>query len=266
MQGLDKLRSATTSHLAELYFKGSRSAANKRLRKLLDLDLVHVTIRRLDAENVYAVSPKGRRELSNDGQESPRRIRRPTQLEHVLLINTVRVTLATGLEDIGGELAGWQSDWELRNFGRSLVPDAVFSIRWDEAPAVEYTLEVDNETRSPQAFLQKILRYARADYSGLSRKHAKEVTLVVARHEHWADRYRGIAGQLSSNRILAFTTVEKLLTGLSHEVWTLTGNPDSYSLRALETLRYRKDTPAAQRDFVSGDYDHEHTRISYDHD
>jgi hypothetical protein len=59
----------------------------------------------------------------------------------------------------------WQSDWEIRTIGRSLIPDAVFSVRWRSGVLREYTLGVDNETRSSRAFLHKILQYTRTNHT-----------------------------------------------------------------------------------------------------
>ena len=56
---LGRMRFLTTSQLAQLGFGGSRWAANKRLRRLLDAGLVRVWVRDLAKENIYSLDRAG---------------------------------------------------------------------------------------------------------------------------------------------------------------------------------------------------------------
>src|SRR5262249_40257475 len=59
LEASTKMRFATTSQLAALFFEGSRWSANKRLRKLLDSGLLNVWVRSLSEENIYSITKKG---------------------------------------------------------------------------------------------------------------------------------------------------------------------------------------------------------------
>ena len=77
--------------------------ANKRLRKLLDAGLVQVWVRSLLEENIYAVAQEGidllhAREVEIDlTATAPRRL--DGNLDHLLLINQIRIALALDLTD-----------------------------------------------------------------------------------------------------------------------------------------------------------------------
>src|SRR2546427_969697 len=59
IESLAKMRFLTTGHLAELFFEGSRWAANKRLRRLLDAGLIRSWVLDLAQDNVYSLDRKG---------------------------------------------------------------------------------------------------------------------------------------------------------------------------------------------------------------
>ena len=63
LQSIGTLRFVTTGQALRLGFANSRSAANKRLRRLLDAGLVRVWVRCLEEENLYALTPAGRAAL-----------------------------------------------------------------------------------------------------------------------------------------------------------------------------------------------------------
>src|SRR3989442_13727667 len=96
-------------------------------------------------------------------------IRCPGQLDgrmdHLLAINTVRIELALGLPEAGGELVWWRSDWELRAHSRQrTIPDALFAVRWPDSEEHVAALEVEYGTRAPRSFQAKLLRYSAAAY------------------------------------------------------------------------------------------------------
>ena len=129
LEALGKMRFLTTTHLAHLYFRGFKTMATRRLRKLFDTGLIRVWVRDLTKENIYSLAHSGVRLLEerNTGQNSYTVFRGlDGNLEHLLGINTVRVSLACGLPDVGGELIQWRSDWEIsRKNSAGLVPECV---------------------------------------------------------------------------------------------------------------------------------------------
>src|SRR5262245_21936260 len=102
LASLGTLRFATTSQLGRLHFGGSRWAANKRLRKLLDAGLVRTWVRQLAEENVYSLERAGARLLGDPPEEDTKAPHVPRgldgNLDHLLAINDFRISLALGLE------------------------------------------------------------------------------------------------------------------------------------------------------------------------
>jgi hypothetical protein len=66
MEALAKMQFLTTGQIARLLFDGSRSPTRRRLRKLFDAGLVRVWVRSLNLDNVYAVTPQGRKLLEEE--------------------------------------------------------------------------------------------------------------------------------------------------------------------------------------------------------
>ena len=190
LEAVGKLRFTNTSQLARLYFQ-SRSGANKRLRKLLDAGLLKVWVRQLAVENIYSLTREGLRTLDARGIAVPREL--DGNLEHLLMLNDVRIRFAFGVETVGGSLAWWRSEWDLRAHGlERIIPDALFAVSWKEAEQI-FALEVENETRYPQGILRKMLGYrATPELYGTKRYRI----LIVGRHAPMLDRYR--AGVLAA--------------------------------------------------------------------
>lgn len=133
VEALARMRFLSTRQIALLFFGASRSAANKRLRHLLDAGVVRVWLRNLNVDNVYSITPLGRRLLiasladreSITSAHSPRELDR--QLDHLLAVNDVHASLAVALPEMDGTITWWRSDWELRTPGSNgIVPDALF--------------------------------------------------------------------------------------------------------------------------------------------
>jgi hypothetical protein len=184
LEAVGKLRFTTTTQLARLYF-GSRSGANKRLRKLLDGGLLKVWLRQLAEENVYSLTRTGLKTLDASGIAVPREL--DGNLEHLLMLNEVRIRVAMGLETLGGQLAWWRSEWDLRAHGKErIIPDALFAVRWEKTEHI-FALEVENDTRYPQGMLRKMLGYrATPELYGSKRYRI----LIVGRDPPMLDRYR----------------------------------------------------------------------------
>jgi hypothetical protein len=244
------MRFLTTSQLARLAFHGSRSAANKRLRKLLDLRYVRVWVRSLAEDNVYSLTSGGAQfvvEQSENGVRPavPRAIE--GHLEHLLAINTVRITVALAADAAGGELLWWRSDWELRAQCPSvLIPDALFAIGWENVEQA-FALEVDNRTRSTQGFVRKALRYlsASGSFAKLS-GIVNPITLVVGQDERRLERYRRAVGVIHRAPTFWFAPLAELEgQGAMAAVWRGVHGDEKYSLRALSSLPCSTEGPLA---------------------
>lgn len=261
LESLAKLRFGTTRQLADLHFAGSRSAANKRLRKLLDGRLVRAWVRDLADDNIYALDRRGAVLVGESDSEAPplavvRGLDR--NLEHLLAINDVRLWLALGLGLMGAELTWWRSDWELRSsFRERLVPDALFTIQSEEGEQA-FALEVENHSRSVKGFARKLLAYAAAEGRGSGLYGLRDVvTLIVGRDGRWVERYRVLAGTVHRAWRVWFTTLESIRSqGVEASIWT---GPDGsvLSLRELSSVPYRKEgflhqTHRAAKSYVEG--------------
>jgi hypothetical protein len=246
LEALSKMRFLTTGQIAGLGFGGSRWAANKRLRKLLDAGLVRVWVRHLAEENVYSVDRMGARQLGDlqDDEKAPRVPRGlDGNLDHLLAINEFRIALTLGLERAAGEIAWWRSDWELRGSVRAcIVPDAFFTIRWAREER-SYVLEADNNTRSVRQFLKKLLGYASLLETGEGAYRVSDLqVLVVTRDAAWLERYRRALRILPMRSQVWFTTLaeakEERAVG---RIWKRTDEGREYSLQELSSLPYGKE-------------------------
>ena len=194
-EGLMKMRFLSTSQLAELYFDSSSGAANKRLRKLAGAGYIRSWVKNLAEDNVYTVTRSGIRALREHTDDlitdtAPTGL--DGQLNHLLAINQVRISLARNVDAIGGSIAWWLSDWELRAHHKErIVPDALFRLDVAENIAQHFALEVDNNTRSLRRFVAKMRGYA---YARKQRKplygHTDYHVLVVGSGTYILDRIR----------------------------------------------------------------------------
>ena len=66
LEALAKMQFLTTQQIARLLFTRSRSATCRRLRKLFDAGLVRVWVRSLNLDNVYTLTPGGRKLLETE--------------------------------------------------------------------------------------------------------------------------------------------------------------------------------------------------------
>lgn len=247
LEALGKMRFLTTAQLARLAFNGSRWAANKRLRKLLDAGLVRVWLRSLSEENVYSLTLAGARMLGDQGVPSTTPRGLDGNLDHLLAINQVRIALALTLHDAGGELAWWRSDWELPRRGRApVVPDALFAVRWADNGQQLFALEVDIQSRSPQAFIKKILRYqGLTSQKGRPLGLAPLLVLAVGRDPRSVERYRLGLGHAGLGARVWFTTLAALAKTPAGPIWVDAKGGERTSLRDLALLPYGKEEPSA---------------------
>src|SRR2546427_8707076 len=245
LESLRKMRFITTAQLAQLFFEGSKWAANKRLRKLLDAGLTRVWVRDLAQDNVYSLNRKGLGVLDDPDPEMNHTVPRGLDgnLDHLLAINQVRISLALDLPGVGGEIAWWRSDWELRSsFRERIVPDALFAIRWESGEQA-FALEIDNRTRSTRTFLRKVLAYRARESRGQPFYGLGEfLILVVGRDEQWLERYRlSIAHARIGSRIWFTSLSDLIAAGALREIWRGANEHEKYSLRTVALRPYSKE-------------------------
>jgi hypothetical protein len=240
LEALAKMLFLTTSQVSRIFFEGSRWTANKRLRKLLDGGYIRVWVRSLTEDNIYSLDRGGAKAISQAWAETNpgHRARTPKGLDgnltHLLLINDVRASIALDVQTLDAELVWWRSDWELRAANASLVPDARFKIRWDESHIQEFALEVDNNSRSPKGFVNKMIRYH-------SISNGQICVLVVGRNAHWVERYRNALAQTTLDLPVLFAVTDEIPDCCRAQIWRSIAGDHRYSLRELAFLPNRKD-------------------------
>ncbi len=247
LQALRKMRFLTTSQIARLFFNGSSWSANKRLRKLFNAGFIKVWVISLSQENIYSITRKGFTVINadldpNETQKYPRGLDR--NLDHLLAINHVRITLALGLPEIGAEISWWWSDWDLRARAKvRVVPDALFSIQWAGKREQIYSLELDHRTESQRAFLIKILRYNSVRQRGNSLYGITEFLLLVVGYDpKWVERYRLSLSDTRLGKKIWFTTLSELQkNGIGNPIWKSVEEDKKYSLPELGFLLYSKE-------------------------
>jgi hypothetical protein len=234
-----KMRFATTSQLAALFFEGSRWSANKRLRKLLDSGLLNVWVRSLSEENIYSISKKGLVAIEEKNFTLSYETKIPSSLDenlsHLLAINDVRASLALSLPEVNAEILWWRSDWELRSHGRErIIPDGLFLVEWQGLKEQPYALEVDNNTRSSRNFMKKILAYGSLKFRGKGIYGVTDpIILVGCSDRKWMERYRTSITQLGRNHQIWFAAIEEIKReGATSAIW-VNGSEKKRSLLEL---------------------------------
>ncbi|MGH7489863.1 MAG: replication-relaxation family protein, partial [bacterium] len=231
LEDLAKMRFATTGQLARLHFGESRSAANKRLRRLLDAGLVRVWVPRLDGENIYGLASPGMRLL---GESDPRERSAPRGLDgniaHLLAVNSVRVAIAVTIGELGAELDWWRSYWELDAcFKEPVIPDALFRVRVADRHQV-FALELDRTTPAPKAFLRRILNYEAMGGRGYG---VSELAILIVGSHGWLERYRLLVAQHPLRIPLWFASLSDIVTEGALASWRSVRGDLVPSLRAL---------------------------------
>lgn len=246
LEGLMKMRVLQTRQLATLYFGGSCAAANKRLRKLFDAGYIRSWLRNLSEDNLYTVTRLGIRTLQEQSDcvisdTAPTGL--DGQIDQVLAINQVRISLAQQLEQLGGSLIWWFSDWDLRAHHRErIIPDALFGIALEEIAHV-MSLEVDNNTRSLKRFVAKMRGYAtaREQHKALY-GHTDYTVLIVGTESATTDRYRRSLDARRFGNWVWMTTIDAIDSDSPETpVWKPPGSEIRYSLPDLLFYPYRKD-------------------------
>ena len=246
LEGLMKMRVLQTRQLAKLYFGGSCAAANKRLRKLFDAGFIRSWLRNLSEDNLYTVTRLGIRTLQEQGEcvitdTAPSVL--DGQLDQVLAMNRLRIAMAEQLEQLGGSLTWWLSDWDLRLHHRErIIPDALFEISLNETAHV-VSLEVDNNTRSLKRFVAKMRGYAtaREQHKALY-GHTEYIVLVVGTEETTTDRYRRSLDARRFGNWVWMTTMDALGSDSAETlIWQQPGSELRYSLQDVLSWPYCKE-------------------------
>ena len=253
LEALAKMQFLTTRQIARLLFNGSQSAANKRLRKLLDSGWVRVWVPSLNRDNIYGLTPLGRRLLLEGLVGVDAAARCPRQLDgridHLLAVNAVRIALATTVPDSDGELLWWRSDWDLRAHSRQrTIPDGLFAIRWPGLGDYVFALEVEHGTRAPRSFQAKLLRYsAVSSHRGGIYGETNPVVLVVGNDPTWLARYRAALAPMPVRVTIGFASLANVERhGAIGAVWQTLTDDRHHSLRTLATLPYRSEPSAPE--------------------
>jgi hypothetical protein len=251
-EALVKMRFLATRQIARLLFGGSRSAANKRLRALLDAGYLSAWVPNLSAENIYSLTRRALATLRTDESDLLPNPALPRALDshigHLLAINDVRVAFATDLPTVGGELAAWRSDWEIRRPNRGqLLPDAVFAVRWADGSEQSFALEVDHRTKSPRRLVRKILRYVARRRVPLGRSPDDEtIILVVSTEASAIPRHRAALAHVRITAPVWFAALDVMRErGASDLIWQRVDRDSRHSLRELANLPYRKEGSAS---------------------
>ncbi|MFI5398500.1 MAG: replication-relaxation family protein [Candidatus Binatia bacterium] len=266
-QALVKMRFLTTSHVAKLLFGGSRCAANKRLRRLLDAGLVRVWIRSLSEDNVYSLTRSAANVIGEQeggvstGARVPRGL--DPNIDHLLAINTVRIAIAVHLSAGDGELTWWRSDWELRVPKRArLVPDALFAVTWNDQSHTTYALELDRHTKTPQRFLKKVLSYSSARFQSSGLDHdPRSPVLVVGKDPRWVERYRAGVAHVGLPLSIWFALLSEVSENPLGPIWSSATGNEKHSLREIGTLPYGKEWSVGKTSDTSQDYAMPPTRL-----
>jgi len=168
LRGLARFRVATTSQLVSLFFRGvRRDTAAVRLRRLYDAGVLDVAHSGLNAENIYAIGPAGRRWLAARGLSAGAPPR--GQLDHHLGLVGLWTGLAAALHGSSAlHLVRFTPDWEGRQqkagTGALVIPDAevLLTLRPEAGGPnrVRLFVELDLGTERHGALARKLVAYA----------------------------------------------------------------------------------------------------------
>jgi hypothetical protein len=240
LDALARMRFLTSSQLLRLGFGASRSAVNKRVRRLFDAGLVRVWVRCLEIDNLYSLAPAGCavHSIANNQNRVPVPRGLDRDLDHTLAINDVRIALATTLPALKAELVSWLSDWDLRPHRSRLVPDAHFIVQWPNGSESSFHLEVDRNTKSASALLRKLLAYrATTTYRYEYLFGSVDCVLVVAHNSAWLDRYRIHVAHAALNLQVWFVTLADVVAhGAAGRIWRSARCESTYTLPSLAAL------------------------------
>jgi len=148
----------TTDQLKRLYFpEATLNAVQKRLRKLSDAGYLRSYREHPTAECIHALGPKGIPLVVEKGITALAGSEVPRQVEHLLGVNEVRISVEQSAVPVSYFFAYWQlADL---GWGYPVIPDAVFAVR--DARRRTFIVEYDRGTETLQKVLEKLQSYDR---------------------------------------------------------------------------------------------------------
>jgi hypothetical protein len=172
---LQSARWLTTSQIRRRFFpSASADAVRKRLRKLTAAGFVYAVQQNRMAESLFTLGKSGKRFLENSGADAVVLERRPpTQLEHFLGVNEIRIAA-----ELAGEPSYFFAYFELPGVGwkHSIIPDAIFTMRTET-----FAVEFDRGLEGVQYFVRTKVPAYRNGLDGLSVSAVLVVTESDAR-------------------------------------------------------------------------------------
>jgi len=147
----------TTDQIKRLYFpEATLNAVQKRLRKLADSGYLRSYREHPTSEAVHTVGPKGKPLVEEKGIEVALQAEAPSQVEHLLGVNEIRL----GVETSKVKISWFFAYWQLANLGwtHRVIPDAVFAVREEEGRRT-FLLEYDRGTETLEKLVQKLRSY-----------------------------------------------------------------------------------------------------------
>ncbi len=241
LETVAKLKMATADQVAVVCGFESAKQARKRLERFVKADYVQKFDNVFEQKRIYAITRLGLKLAQSESEYDLDHIKPPREMDgkmsHLHAINSTRLALACQLPNAGGYLSWWQTDWELDDGSKSLVPDALLQIDWQGESERVYALEVELATRAPKGFLNKIL-----DYSAYKQQHQSLYgypdfsLLVLCEGEDRCERYRQTPHALSDRSWIWFTTCEAIAQSGGHEpIWKAADDGQCYPLYDLAT-------------------------------
>ncbi len=240
LKGLAGMKFLTTTQLANVYFKGSKSNANKALGRLFGNRFIKAWTRRLSYDNVYSITAAGLRELNMRDANFEITVSPPRQLDgnldHLLAINDVRIALAKGLAKRQSDISSWRTDYEMPRLGKNdLIPDALFVISWNGTREQVYGLELEFDTRAPQRFQQQMIHYDRVRKTPVGLYGCSDFTLlIVGKDERCIKSYHRAAKTLQLEPWVWFATLDAVIhSDVDVPIWQAVDNDRKSSLQNL---------------------------------
>jgi len=187
-----------TSQLQRLYFPDvSADAARKSLRRLSHAEYLISFRENPMAEALYAVGSKGKAVLATRGLEVDVCRSPPGQVEHLVGINDIRITVEAEPSRVAYFFAYWelaQLQWD-----HAVIPDALFALMLPERRTFVVEYDRGNETR--EQLTRKFLAYG----EGLSGFLLDAVILVTDTPERLETVRHHLRHRLVSVRLLGTT-------------------------------------------------------------
>ena len=197
----------TTDQLRRLYFPGATlNAVQKRLRKLADAGYLRSHREHPTAESIHAVGPKGKPLVEEKGVEVAAGNDVPSQVEHLLGVNELRL----GVEQGPVAVAYCFAYWQLADLGwrHPVIPDLLFAVRSPERRA--FVAEYDRGTETLDKLFEKLRRYG----AGLEGFPFEGVLVVTEETRRFDLLARAMRGSELAMRVMVSTIEQVRVAGV----------------------------------------------------